>query len=423
MSKRPAWLAALGPGVLFTGTAVGVSHLVHSTRAGAMYGFGLVALVLLANLTKYPAFRFGPLYASATGRSMLEGYRRQGRWALALYGVLTVGTMFTVQAAITLVTAGLAMALFGLDWNVNLLSGGLLAVGTLLVLSGGYRALDGVAKIIVSALALCTIVATCLVLPRVDWTGTPWWPTRFEAADVAFMVALVGWMPSAIDVSVWQSLWTLARAKQTGERPSARDASRDFHLGYVGTAALAFCFVILGAALLHQPGVEIQQAPGAFARQLIELYVVALGEWSRPIIGGAAFMTMLSTLLTVIDGFPRALATLAGRFRGEETDDERPPERTPVYLISLVVMGGGSVLIIGMFTRAMPPLLDLAASLSFLSAPVLSWLNHRAVIAAEVPEASRPGPRMRAASWACIAFQGAFAIGFLALSVPKYLAG
>lgn len=423
MSKRPGWLAALGPGVLFTGTAVGVSHLVHSTRAGAMYGFGLVALVVVANLTKYPAFRFGPLYASATGRSMLEGYRRQGRWALALYGVLTVGTMFTVQAAITLVTAGLAMALFGLEWNVNLVCGGLLAIGTLLVLSGGYRALDGAAKLIVSALAICTVVATVLVLPRAEWTGSAWWPTRFEAADIAFMVALVGWMPSAIDVSVWQSLWTLARAEQTGAPPSPKDASRDFHLGYVGTATLAFCFVILGTALLHQPGVEIERAPGAFARQLIELYVVALGEWSRPIIGGAAFMTMLSTLLTVIDGFPRALATLAQRFRAEETDEERKPERTPVYLGSLVLISAGSVLIIGRFTQAMPPLLDLAASLSFLSAPILSWLNHRAVVSDEVPEESRPGPRMRAASWVCIVFQGVFAVGFLALSVPKYLGG
>ena len=143
MSERsPNLLRALGPGVLFTGAAVGVSHLVQSTRAGAVYGLALVGLVLLANLTKYPGFRFGPLYAAATGTSLLEGYRRQGRWALALYAVLTFGTMFTVQAAVTVVTAGLAKVLFGIDASPLALSAGLLVICAGLVASGGYRALD-----------------------------------------------------------------------------------------------------------------------------------------------------------------------------------------------------------------------------------------------------------------------------------------
>ena len=50
---------ALGPGVLFAATAVGVSHLVQSTRAGAGWGLGLAVIVLLSNAVKNPAFRFG----------------------------------------------------------------------------------------------------------------------------------------------------------------------------------------------------------------------------------------------------------------------------------------------------------------------------------------------------------------------------
>ena len=39
------WLKkTLGPGILFASTAIGVSHLVQSTRAGAKYGFGLLIL-------------------------------------------------------------------------------------------------------------------------------------------------------------------------------------------------------------------------------------------------------------------------------------------------------------------------------------------------------------------------------------------
>ncbi|MGE0785410.1 MAG: NRAMP family divalent metal transporter [Sandaracinaceae bacterium] len=421
---KTGWRSAIGPGVLFTGTAVGVSHLVHSTRAGALYGFGLIALIVLANLTKYPAFRFGPLYAAATGRSLLEGYRRQGRWALALYGVLTVGTMFTVQAAVTIVTAGLAIELFGLALDPLLMSGLIWMICVVLVLSGGYRALDGAAKVIVGLLALTTMVATVLVLPRVDWTGSPWLPTAWGPRDIAFMVALVGWMPSAIDVSIWQSMWTLARARQTGTSPEKRSSSIDFHIGYVSTALLAICFLILGAAILHAPGVEVAGAPQAFASQLISLYAAALGGWSRPLIGAAALATMFSTTLTVVDGFPRALSGLAARFRSEEKgiEDGGEPasERTPAYWVALAALGIGSLVILGRFTSAMAPLLDLAAALSFLSAPILSWLNHRAVTAPEIQAEHRPSPRMLLASWVCIAFQGAFAAAFAALQIQSW---
>ena len=49
---RASLLKVIGPGLLLAGAAIGVSHLVQSTRAGAMFGLGLVGVVLLANLTK-----------------------------------------------------------------------------------------------------------------------------------------------------------------------------------------------------------------------------------------------------------------------------------------------------------------------------------------------------------------------------------
>lgn len=409
-------LKAIGPGVLFTGTAVGVSHLVQSTRAGALYGLALVGLVVVANVVKYPAFRFGPMYAAATGTSMLEGYRQQGRWALIVYGLLTLGTMFTVQAGVTIVTAGLAGALFGFEVSPLVSSGVILVVCVILVATGGYRALDKVGKVVVSFLALSTVAATVLILPRVPWGGA-WWPSELAATDIAFMAALVGWMPSAIDVSVWQSLWTLARGAETGGRPERRSSALDFHLGYVGTAILAICFVLLGAAVLHGEG-ELPERPVAFAARLISLYVEALGEWSRPVIGGAALATMFSTTLMVVDGFPRALSVLIDRLRTpEDADAPGSGDRTPAYWGSLALLFVGSLAILAFFMRSMAALIDLATTLSFLSAPVLSLLNHRAVISDAMPDDARPARWLVVASAVAIALQGAFALGYLALLV------
>ncbi|MCA1748618.1 MAG: hypothetical protein LC634_03490 [Sphingomonadales bacterium] len=63
MTDRAIWWRAIGPGLIFSGAAVGVSHLVQSTRAGAMFGLALVGVILLINLLKYPAFRFGVDYS------------------------------------------------------------------------------------------------------------------------------------------------------------------------------------------------------------------------------------------------------------------------------------------------------------------------------------------------------------------------
>ena len=127
VADEPGLLAALGPGLLWAGTAVGVSHLVQSTRAGAGFGLTLVGVVVVANLLKYPAFEAGPRYTAATGQSLLAGYRRRGPWAIWLFLGLTVATMFTVLAAVTAVTAGMAAAMISQALSPTLWSAALLS--------------------------------------------------------------------------------------------------------------------------------------------------------------------------------------------------------------------------------------------------------------------------------------------------------
>ena len=108
-------LKKLGPGLLFAGAAIGVSHLVQSTRAGADFGFSLVWALILANIIKYPFFFYGPKYTMATGETLLHGYKKMNTNFLIVYFILSIVTMFTIQTAVTIVTAGLAIELFGLS--------------------------------------------------------------------------------------------------------------------------------------------------------------------------------------------------------------------------------------------------------------------------------------------------------------------
>lgn len=399
--------AALGPGLLWAGTAIGVSHLVQSTRAGASFGLGLLGVVLFAHLYKYPAFSFGPRYAAATGTSLLEGYRREGRWALVVYTVLTLGSMFTVQAAVTFVTAALFTTLTGWQGSVAgipafmLTSAGLLALCAALLLVGHYRWLDRIIKVVVVVLTAATLLCTLAVLDKVPFGSLRILPAAdwvSSTTTAVMLCGLVGWMPASVEISVWHSLWTLARRRETGVAPSVGAALFDFNVGYVGTGVLALCFMLMGAGTMHASGVAFEPSPVAFAAQIIRLYTENLGAWSGPVVTLSAFTVMFSTTLTVVDGFPRALATLAVRYVSAETPGTPDTTSRALYWAALAVLFVGSLAVIRFFLGSLTTMADVAATMSLLVAPALAWLNHRAMTSDAVAPAHRPGRAMRAYS-------------------------
>ena len=133
MNKINQIIKNLGPGLLYAGAAVGVSHLVASTKAGAKYGFLLLLFIPLIHIVKYPFYRFGPEYTAITGKNILHGYNKLGKWALFTYMGMTILTMCLIQSAITIVTTSIALKFFGLDLPINYTAiGVLLAAGSIL---------------------------------------------------------------------------------------------------------------------------------------------------------------------------------------------------------------------------------------------------------------------------------------------------
>lgn len=421
-----AWLAALGPGILFAGAAIGVSHLVQATRAGAVYGLSLVLLVVLAHVMKLPAMLFGPRYAAATGRSLLHGYRRQGWWVLGTFGIIQVGTMFTIQAAVTLVTAALVgpLVIDPVLRGLGVLEGSdrtplwLVAAWILLVCVGilalgGFGWLDKVVKALMLVMAVSTVVAAGIQLPSLDLSATPVWPSTFDLPLLLFAVALVGWMPAPLDITVWHSLWSLARRRQTGHSASRRECDLDFYIGFALCIVLALAFVVLGASLLYGTGTQAAGGAGSFANQLIGLYTASLGEWSRPIIATCAIAVMFSTTITVLDAIPRTMSAFVTVVRGG--DESIASERIRLgYWAWLLVLAGGAVAILALLVGSLADMVDLATSLSFLGTPLLAFFNHRAMTAAHVPLEHRPARWLVLLSWLGVAFWSVFAVVFVA---------
>ncbi|MDZ7772738.1 MAG: Nramp family divalent metal transporter [Balneolaceae bacterium] len=403
---------SLGPGLLMAAAAIGVSHLVQSTRAGATYGYALIWAVVLANFFKYPFLEFGPRYAIATGESMIEGYRRLGRWAIWIFALFTLGTMFAVQAAVTVVAAVLAAELTGLALTPLLWSAILLGICIVLLLSGRYSALDGSVKLIMVVLAGSTLLALGAAL----WQGgqaatTPIAaPSLWNIAGISFLIALMGWMPIPIDAAAWHSLWTLERAKQTSYRPKLRESLLDFNIGYLGAAVLALGFLLLGALVMYGSGEDYASSGTAFASQLLSLYTTNLGAWAYPVIVICAFTTMFSTTLTVTDAYPRVSRRI---LEVMWPDTFRDRDNLPLYRLLLVGVPLLSLGVLWFMGEQFTLLVDLATTLSFLTAPVLAWINYRLVHAPHMPDACVPRPWLRWLSWGGMAFLTGFALLFI----------
>ncbi|MEZ5319405.1 MAG: hypothetical protein R2752_18535 [Vicinamibacterales bacterium] len=412
-SGRPSsFWAAFGPGLLWAATAVGVSHLVQSTRAGADAGLGLAGVILLALVLKYPFFEYGPRYAAATGETLVEGYGRIGRWALWTFLLITGSTAFMVELAVVMFTAFLLQAALGLTLPLPVTAAAIIACCALLLRVGRFRGLDVTIKIIMALLAVSTLFAAALTLPRVDPTTLALWPPASAAVPFAFILALSGWMPSGVDSAVWSSAWTLAKNRDTGTTASVAHALLDFRIGYVATGILAFAFVALGAGVMYHSGTTFSNAGTQFSIQLVDLYSQALGGWTRPIVLVAVVTTMASTALTVIDGFPRAIARTVAVLRGDEAA-AAARETGGVYWMLVGGLGLLTVVFIIWFAGTLTALVDFATIVSFLTAPVLGYLNLRVVTGAAVPAAHRPGPGLIALSWAGLVLLGGTAATYL----------
>ncbi|NEV93287.1 divalent metal cation transporter [Psychroflexus sp. YR1-1] len=399
-------LKHIGPGFLLAGAAIGVSHLVQATRAGADYGVVLIFAILIACLSKYPFMEFGSRYASATGKNLIDGYRTLGRWYLIAFAVITMSTMFIIQAAVTIVTAGLAEYLFGFGWSNFTWSLFLLGFCILILRIGKYKKLDVLMKVIVSLLTLSTLFSVVIAAFEVDFSAISFnkSPGVWTLSGIGFVIALMSWMPIPIDASVWHSIWIQEKTKQTQQQPSPRETGFDFNLGYVSAALLGILFFLMGLFLMNSSDIPLASGSVAFSAQLIEMYTQTLGEWSRVLIAFIAFVTMFSTTLTVTDAFPRVMSKL---FQNKA----QSRRETYIYHLFIILIPLAALGILYALKSTFTVLVDFAAGLSFLASPVLAWFNLKLMTRKENPISMTPSYLVF--SKICLYFLICFGLGYL----------
>lgn len=386
----------LGPGLIFAGAAIGVSHLVQSTRAGADFGFGLVWALLLVNICKYPFFQFGPRYAMATGETLLDGYKKLGKPVLVFYFILSMATMFTIQTAVTIVTAGIANSLFGNLISTEIWTFIILVICVAILFRGRYGVLDKLMKIIVITLTISTVLAVIIAFFNSDRSMSFEQIFPKNSFEIGFLIAFMGWMPAPLDISIWHSIWSIEKHKQDKE-VDMKSSIFDFNVGYTAAIFVGLAFISLGTLIMFHNGEEFNLNAGAFANQLIEMYTATLGDWTYAIIGIAALTTMFSTTITTLDASPRAMSqTVSLLFKKKSMAHS--------YLFWLLILTIGTLFIFFFLKSEMSVLITIATVLSFLTAPFYAISNYLLISGKNTPKTYRPSKALHFLSWLGIVF-------------------
>lgn len=404
-----ALLKALGPGLLFASMAIGTSHLVLSTKAGAQYGWIMVIPIILANLLKYPFFEFGIRYTAVTEKSLVEGYSNLGKTYLWTYAFVTLISTFTILAALYVVTAGLFMNLFKIDFlSAGTVSLCLFVFISLILMIGKYRFLESSLKAVISILFIALLITTVLVLQKgqVSFAKDFTRPEIFNEAGVLFLIGLVGWMPTAVEASGWVSLWSMENLKTMKDKPSLRIALQEFNVGYWLTALLAIFFMIIGWMTLYGTGTELSGNAVTFADQLVNLFTVHIGDWAYFFIAIAAFATMFSTCMTAHDAISRVSVDVLQKLYPKKSIFRHQN----AFAFTVILMTLINWMVITLFSANMGSLVALATFVSFVLAPLLGWMNLKTVVGKDVPLEHRPGKGLRILTYCGMVFLSLFAL-------------
>jgi len=384
----------LGPGLLYAAAAVGVSHLVSSTTAGATYGLAMAAYVVVVCLIKYPTFLFGANYAAATGETLVEGYRRMGKWVVVLLFFMQLFEYTFAISGVSVTTAAIIRSVFGIEMGIGL-ELGLVMICMIILALGRYSVLEDVTRILVILFTAGTVVAAAVAIGSIDTGGASLSANlTFDTPTILFLIAVAGWMPTGTAGSVGLSLWVKAKAIRLQRPVTTQEATFDFHVGYITAIFTAVCFVLLGTLVMYINAVAVEGRGAAFADQLINLFTSTIGSWIYPLIALSAITVMFSTLLTLVDLLPRS-STAALMEIFPKPEETRIRTSSNLYLIFIGVELLLVLMVLFMLLDDFGTFIAWVTSMGFVAAPVFSFLNHKAMFSSQVPEADRPAQWLR----------------------------
>lgn len=396
------WLATashLGPGLIISAAIVGSGELIVTPKVGAASGFTLLWFIILACVVKVfiqiELARLAIVERVTTLEALnsVPGPRLRVSWLLWFWLFMYLGLVFQVAGLI----GGCVLVFQTMDFAISpdVLLIAVAVSGSLLLVTGRYKTVEGGATAMVAMFTISTIIA----MITLQWT-----PYRVSAANLidglkfqipgSFTVAFAAFGITGVGASelIYYPYWCIEKgyARHIGPRDNseawnwrARGWLRVLHadatLSLVIYTGATVAFYILGAAILHTRGLQVTD------RELIvtlsEMYRQTLGAPGAWIFLIGAFAVLYSTFFVATASNARMFADAIAIFGFVRYRDDNA--RLRVIRGASVVLPIASAIVYFLFPQ--PVLLVLigalgqALMLPFLAAAALYFHHCRLV--------------------------------------------
>jgi Mn2+/Fe2+ NRAMP family transporter len=383
----------LGPGLIVAMSGIGTSHLVLAPVAGASFEFVLLWLLPLAYLLKWQGFELAMRYTAATGETVIDGYSKVPGPRMWPVWIIAVGSIVLGIAGMAGMVSAAATVLWAVWGGVPLVAYSALIslVAIAILLTGRYRGLEAVTKILAGVLIVATIIVFSVVGLRIE-AFSHFFIAAVPVGSTLLVSGMLGWLPTGIDLSVWASLWTKAKGRgmvkiREALGPEAvedtpeqyreyadswyRATLYDFRIGHIVSFVIASMYLMLGAMILSPRGIVPE---GAETMLIIsEIFTRTVGQWMFPLFLAGAFAALFSTFFACYDGYPRAFSAASSAIFKPRVERPWWTERS-AWVAAMLGLFVSAIVFIGFLPEPVF-LVMLSATMSLLLAPVIFGLN------------------------------------------------
>ncbi len=282
------FLPFAGPAVIASVAYMDPGNFATNIQAGARYGYGLVWVVLLANVIAMLFQALSARLGIVTGESLAALSRRHfpRRVTLAMWVISEIAAMATDLAETVGAAIGLSL-LLGLPLLITLAMTMVLTYGLLTLQSRGFRPIELIIAGFVGMIGLCYLIELTISPP--DWRLFAWHAVVPEIKDADALTLAVG----IVGATIMPHAIYLHSALMPGRVPMRNRAEKTavirysnievlVALGFAGMINLAM--VAMAASMFHQGHPEVAEIQTA--------YQVLL-----PLMGGFAAVVFMASLL------------------------------------------------------------------------------------------------------------------------------
>ncbi len=298
-----AFLPMAGPAVIASIAYIDPGNYATNIQAGAKYGYGLLWVVVLANLI---AMLFQALSAKlgiVTGRNLAEVCREQlprplviGMWIVSEIAAMTTDLAEFLGGAI-----GLSL-LFHLPLFWGMVVTGIVTYGLLTFERHGFRPLELIIGALVAIISLCYLIEMFIV--PVDWASAAYhtvMPQLQNAAAITIAVGIIGAtvMPHAIYLHSGLTQARMPVETDADRRKILKFSNQEVVIALTLAGAVNMAMVIMASGAFHQGHSDVAEIETAY-------------HTLTPLLGaGAATIFLISLLASGVSS--SAVGTMAGQ--------------------------------------------------------------------------------------------------------------